>query len=39
MSAKIALALHNVMTKVTYVQKGSENKFHGYKYVSEADLL
>jgi len=38
-SAKIALALHNVMTKVTYVQKGSENKFHGYKYVSEADLL
>jgi ERF superfamily len=39
MSAKIALALHNVMTKVTYVQKGSENKFHGYKYVSEGDLL
>jgi hypothetical protein len=27
------------MAKVTYVQKGSENKFHGYKYVSEADLL
>jgi len=39
MSAKIATALHNVMAKVTYVQKGSENKFHGYKYVSEADLL
>ena len=39
MSAKIATALHNVMSKVTYVQKGSENKFHGYKYVSEADLL
>ena len=27
MSAKIALALHNVMTKVTYVQKGSEINF------------
>jgi hypothetical protein len=39
MSAKIATALHNVMAKVTYVQKGSENKFHGYKYVSEGDLL
>lgn len=39
MSAKIATALHNVMAKVSYVQKGSENKFHGYKYVSEADLL
>jgi ERF superfamily len=39
MSAKIATALHNVMVKVTYIQKGSENKFHGYKYVSEADLL
>jgi len=39
MSAKIATALHNVMTKVAYVQKGGENKFHGYKYVSEADLL
>ena len=39
MSAKIATALHNVMAKVTYVQKGSENKFHGYKYVSESDLL
>jgi len=39
MSAKIATALHNVMAKVGYVQKGSENKFHGYKYASEADLL
>jgi len=39
MSAKIATALHNVMAKVTYVQKGSENKFHNYKYVSESDLL
>jgi len=39
MSAKIATALHNVMTKVSYVQKGGENKFHGYKYASEADLL
>jgi len=39
MSAKIATALHNVMAKVTYVQKGSKNEFHGYKYVSEADLL
>lgn len=39
MSAKIALALHNVMTKVSYVQKGGENKFHGYRYASESDLL
>jgi len=39
MSAKIATALHNVMAKVGYVQKGSENSFHGYKYASEADLL
>jgi len=39
MSAKIATALHNVMAKVSYVQKGGENKFHGYKYASEADLL
>jgi len=39
MSMKIAKALHNVMTKVGYVQKSSENKFHGYKYASEAALL
>jgi len=38
-SAKIATALHNVMAKVGYVQKGGTNSFHGYKYVSEADLL
>lgn len=39
MSAKIAAALHAVMSKVTYVQKQGENKFHGYRYASEADLL
>lgn len=39
MSAKIAAALHAVMSKVTYVQKQGKNDFHGYKYASEADLL
>lgn len=39
MSAKIAMALHQVMSKVSYVQKGGTNKFHGYKYAGEADLL
>lgn len=39
MSAKIATALHAVMSKVGYVQKQGENKFHGYRYASEADLL
>jgi len=36
---KIALALHNVMTKVSYVQKDAKNNFHGYKYASESALL
>lgn len=36
---KITKALHAVMTKVGYVQKRGENKFHGYKYAGEADLL
>jgi hypothetical protein len=39
MSAKIATALHAVMSKVGYIQKQGENTFHGYKYASEADLL
>lgn len=39
MSAKIAAALHEVMSKVSYVQKTGNNKFHGYKYAGEADLL
>jgi hypothetical protein len=39
MSAKIAMALHEVMTKVGYVQKNGKNAFHGYKYAGEADLL
>lgn len=39
MSAKIAQALHQVMSKVSYVQKTGKNAFHGYKYAGEADLL
>lgn len=39
MSAKIATALHEVMSKVGYVQKTGKNAFHGYKYAGEADLL
>jgi hypothetical protein len=39
MSAKIALALHEIMSKVGYVQKTGKNAFHGYKYAGEADLL
>ena len=39
MSAKIATALHEVMNKVSYVQKTGKNAFHGYKYAGEADLL
>lgn len=39
MSAKIASALHEVMSKVAYVQKTGKNAFHGYKYAGEADLL
>ena len=35
----IAQALSNVMAKVSYIQKTGHNKFHGYKYVSESDLL
>jgi hypothetical protein len=38
-SKKILTALNNVMAKVSYVQKNGENKFHGYRYASEADLL
>jgi hypothetical protein len=30
MSAKIAQALHEVMSKVSYVQKSGKNAFHGY---------
>jgi len=39
MSAKITKALHEVMSKVSYVQKGQTNAFHKYKYAGEADLL
>jgi hypothetical protein len=39
MSAKIAQALHEVMSKVSYVQKTGKNSFHGYRYAGEADLL
>ena len=39
MSIKIAKALHEVMSKVSYVQKSGKNSFHGYKYAGEADLL
>ena len=35
----IIQALNSVMKDVSYVQKSSENKFHGYKYASEASLL
>jgi hypothetical protein len=39
MSATIAKALHEVMSKVGYVQKTGKNAFHGYRYAGEADLL
>jgi hypothetical protein len=39
MSAKITLALHEIMGKVGYIQKTGKNQFHGYKYAGEADLL
>lgn len=39
MSGKIMTALHAVMEACGYVQKNGHNKFHGYKYASEADLL
>ena len=35
----IIKALNEVMKSVAYVQKSSENKFHGYKYASESSLL
>jgi hypothetical protein len=35
----IIIALNKAMQSAGYVQKNSENKFHGYKYASEADLL
>ena len=35
----IIQALNAIMKDVSYVQKSSENKFHGYKYASEASLL
>lgn len=37
--AKITKALHEVMSKVGYVQKKDLNEFHGYKYAGEAALL
>ena len=35
----IIKALNDIMKDVTYVQKTSENTFHGYKYASESSLL
>ena len=37
--AKITKALHEVMSKVGYVQKKDKNKFHNYNYAGEAALL
>lgn len=39
MTAKIATALHEVMSKVSYVQKTGRNDFHKYNYAGESDLL
>jgi len=36
---KILTAIHNVMTKVGYVQKKGVNDFHKYKFAGEANLL
>jgi len=36
---KILIALHEVMSKVGYVQKQGKNKFHDYKYAGEGHLL
>lgn len=36
---KISNALHEVMVACAYVQKKKTNKFHGYKYAGEGDLL
>ena len=36
---EITEALHQVMTKVGYVQKKGVNQFHKYRYAGEADLL
>jgi len=30
--------LHAIMGEANYIQKSGENKFHGYKYASEADI-
>lgn len=39
MSARIATAIHQVMSACGYVQKTGRNAFHNYKYAGEADLL
>jgi hypothetical protein len=36
---KIAAALHQVMSAVSYVQKTGTNSFHGYKFAGEGALL
>lgn len=36
---KILAALNEIMAEVGYVHKGGENKFHGYRYAGESDLL
>lgn len=37
--ANVIAAIHAVMLKVGYVQKGGENEFHHYRYVTEADTI
>jgi len=37
--SKILFALHEVMSKVGYVQKKGTNDFHKYKYAGEGNLL
>jgi hypothetical protein len=39
MSAKIAQALHQVMSDVGYIQRTGKNQHFGYRYAGEADLL
>lgn len=38
-TSKILTALSAIMSECGYVQKQGENKFHGYKYAGEANLL
>lgn len=38
-TSKILTAMNKIMARVGYVQKQGENKFHGYKYAGEGNLL